>query len=228
MLGRANEAHFVLIVTHIRCRWHQLHLHCRVKLYVWACDGPLRLWWLVTGWFGWVFLVTISGGVRVKTSQASRNHITNMPALLKDTAGRAHWKLPSACEAVLKGWTAALPAGSVIDCTAVAFNYDSNRSMQKAAGAKVTFLYSDYSCLLCGSAVLCLRPPVCSDFWRSGLIRLGYRQETNTCKYSYICQIGHLENFGSEAQAHSLVVGKNKYSQASISGRASASFEWKM
>lgn len=48
--------------------------------------------------------------------------------------------------------------GSVIDCTAVAFNYDSSRSMQKAAGAKVTFLHSDYSRLLCGSAVLCLHP----------------------------------------------------------------------
>lgn len=43
----------------------------------------------------------------------------------------------------------------VIDCTAVAFNYVSIQSMQKAAGAQRTFLHSDYSCLLCGKTVLC-------------------------------------------------------------------------
>ncbi len=48
--------------------------------------------------------------------------------------------------------------GIVIDCTAVAFNYASIQSMQKAAGARVTFLHSDYSCLLCGSTVLCFHP----------------------------------------------------------------------
>lgn len=81
--------------------------------------------------------------------------------------------------------------GSVIDCTAVAFNYDSNRSMQKAAGAKVTFLHSDYSRLLCGTTVLCLHPSADQVFedqvWLNG-------QETNKCKYSYICQIWHLVN----------------------------------
>lgn len=36
----------------------------------------------------------------------------------------------------------------VIDCTAVALNYASIQSMEEAAGAKVTFLRSDYSRLL--------------------------------------------------------------------------------
>lgn len=83
--------------------------------------------------------------------------------------------------------------GSVIDCTAVAFNYDSNRSMQKAAGAKVTFLHSDYSRLLCGATVLCLHPSAEGfedQVWFVWLTR----QVTNTCKYSYICQIWHLKN----------------------------------
>lgn len=84
--------------------------------------------------------------------------------------------------------------GSIIDCTAVAFNYDSNRSMGKAAGAKVTFLHSDYSRLLCGATVLCLHPSA-DQVWSAGLLpRVVYRQETNTCKYSYISQIWHLEN----------------------------------
>lgn len=78
--------------------------------------------------------------------------------------------------------------GSFIDCTAVAFNYDSNRSIQKAAGAKVTFLHSDYSRLLCGATVLCFHP-IADQVWFVWL----NRQETNTCKYSYICQIW-LEN----------------------------------
>lgn len=84
--------------------------------------------------------------------------------------------------------------GSVIDCTAVAFNYDSTRSMQKAAGAKVTFLHSDYSRLLCGATVLCLHPSA-DQVWFVGLLpRVVCRQETNTCKYSYNCQVWHLEN----------------------------------
>ena len=53
--------------------------------------------------------------------------------------------------------------GMIIDCTAVAFNYVSIQSMQKAAGAKVTFLHSDYSRLLCG-----LRPSSC--FHQSAVI----------------------------------------------------------
>lgn len=57
-----------------------------------------------------------------------------------------------------EGWSAALPAAErgerrvggveVIDCTAVALNYASIQSMEEAAGAKVTFLRSDYSRLL--------------------------------------------------------------------------------
>lgn len=71
--------------------------------------------------------------------------------------GRWCWEGgPQACPWVIEG--------IVIDCTAVTFNYVSIQSMQKVAGAKVTFLHSDYSCLLCGSAVLCL------PAWAHGLI----------------------------------------------------------
>lgn len=72
--------------------------------------------------------------------------------------------------------------GIVIDCAAVAFNYVSIQSMQKATGAKVTFLHSDYSCLLCGSTVLCFHPSVVflnwifPSAWACGLIHLGDAQ----------------------------------------------------
>lgn len=104
------------------------------------------------------------------------------------------WKLPSACETVLNGGRQLRPwvsRGSIIDCTAVAFNYDSNRSMRTAAGAKVTFLHSDYSHLLCASTVLRLHPSAAIVEGQVGLFGLTDTQKhyanipISFCKYSY-------------------------------------------
>lgn len=86
--------------------------------------------------------------LRIATPQSTNRSIDN-------TAYRHVWKTERyGAERVVcsraRGWV----EGTVIDCTAATFNYVCLQSMLNAAGAKVTFLYSDYSCLLCGSAVL--------------------------------------------------------------------------
>lgn len=62
-----------------------------------------------------------------------------------DGAGEAG---PQRCPRLSKGDGGGDGVGGVIDCTAVALNYASIPSMEEAAGAKVTFLRSDYSRLL--------------------------------------------------------------------------------
>ena len=75
--------------------------------------------------------------------------------------------------------------GIVIDCTAVAFNYVCLQSMQKAAGAKVTFLHSDYSCLLCGSTVLFFHWLPCYTHLQSFLVRPAVLPSMNLWFHSF-------------------------------------------
>lgn len=66
----------------------------------------------------------------------------------RGTGGDGAWQAgPQRCPRLSEG-DGDGDGGGIIDCTAVALNYASIKSMEEAAGAQVTFLRSDYSRLL--------------------------------------------------------------------------------
>lgn len=148
------------------------HGPCRVSC---ACEdvrGLLRPALEFNGWFLAVFAES-SLGLYLEVRALRRASPAGITLTCRGYAAVACWCWMGGRQ--LRPWVS---LGSIIDCTAVAFNYDSNRSMWTAAGAKVTFLHSDYSRLLCASAVLCLHPSAMIVEDEVGFIWVN-RQETN-------------------------------------------------